>query len=406
MDILIISHFGDTYSCNDNDRFLYIANYLQKFHTVEIVTSNFIHTKKAHRGKPEKEWPFKITFLREPGYSKNVCLTRFYSHFIWGLNLLNYLKKRKKPDVVFCAIPSLTGPYLIAKYCKNNNIKFVIDIQDLWPEAYKMVFNIPVLSDVIFAPFTFLANYIYKRADEIVAVSQTYVDRALKVNRKTKIGHSVFLGTNLSDFDNNVNNNPIDEKFPINIPHKKKDELWLAYCGTLGASYDLTCVFKALEIIKNKGINSPKFIIMGDGPRKQEFENYANLKNLDVFFTGRLSYPQMCSLLYYCDITVNPITKGAAQSIINKHADYAASGLPVINTQECNEYRDLIETYKMGFNCINGNAQDLARNLTVLIQNKDLRLKMGMASRKCAEEKFDRKYSYQEIYSLISGDLR
>lgn len=62
---------------------------------------------------------------------------------------------------------------------KINNVRFIIDIQDLWPEAFKMVFKLPIVSDIVFAPFNFLANGIYKRADEIIAVSDTYVNRAL-----------------------------------------------------------------------------------------------------------------------------------------------------------------------------------------------------------------------------------
>ena len=44
---------------------------------------------------------------------------------------------------------------------------------------------------------------------------------------------------------------------------------------TLGHSYDLTSVFDALEILKRKGYNNLKFIIMGDGPLKKKFEGYA-----------------------------------------------------------------------------------------------------------------------------------
>ena len=52
--------------------------------------------------------------------------------------------------MIYCAVPSLTGPYLISRYCKKNKIKFIIDIQDLWPEAFKMVFDVPIIKDIIF----------------------------------------------------------------------------------------------------------------------------------------------------------------------------------------------------------------------------------------------------------------
>ena len=147
MDILIISHFGSTYSETDNDRFLYLANLLTQNNNVEIVTSSFCHEKKVHRNQTEASWPFKITFIEEPGYKRNVCIKRFYSHYLFGLNLYKYISNRKKPDVIYCAVPSLTGPYFISKYCMKNSIKFVVDIQDLWPEAFKMIFNVPILSD-------------------------------------------------------------------------------------------------------------------------------------------------------------------------------------------------------------------------------------------------------------------
>ena len=140
---------------------------------------------------------------------------------------------------------------------------------------------------------------------------------------------------------------------------------------------------------------------MGSGPRKKEFELYAKSLYLDVIFTGYIPYEKMCGILCSCDIVVNPITSGASQSIINKHADYAASGLPVLNTQESEEYCSLVESYQMGYNCKNNDAKDLAYCLIKLIQDNELRIKMGSNARKCAEEKFDRAISYSEIINLI-----
>lgn len=390
MDIVIISEFTSTFSVTDNDRFLYLVKKMCDDHQVEIVTSDFCHEKKQHRNRTEAEWPFDITFLHEDGYPRNVCLKRFYSHIRWGINVEKYLKKRKKPDVVYCAVPSLSGPNRVAKYCEKNGIRFIIDVQDLWPEAYKMVLHIPVISDVLFAPFTWLANGIYKRADDIVAVSETYANRALEKNTKCTSAHAVYLGTDLNTFDQNAREGKKREK--------PAGETWLGYCGTLGSSYDLTVVFKAMELLNEKTL---KFIVMGDGPRLEEFKAYAQQKNLPVFFAGRLPYNDMCALLNECDVVVNPITGGAAQSIINKHADYVASGKPVINTQESAEYRRLVSDYHMGINCDNGNAQQIADAIVYLLKHPEEKMTMGSNARKCAEERFDRAKAYCEIIDLL-----
>lgn len=255
-----------------------------------------------------------------------------------------------------------------------------------------MVFNIPIVSNVLFYPLKKIANKAYKNADAICAVSESYVKRALEVNKKISSGKAVFLGTELNKFDSNVKKNKIK---------KTKDELWLAYCGSLGDSYDIKGVIDALNIVRSRGESVPRFIVMGSGEKELEFKNYAESKGIEAVFTGNLPYEKMCGLLCECDITVNPIVKGSAASIINKHGDYAASGLPVLNTQESEEYRKLVEQYQMGFNCENGNAKDLAEKMIKLIKDSDLRRIMGNNARKCAEEKFDRKNSYREIEKLI-----
>lgn len=386
MDILIISNFCDDFSTVNNDRFLYIANMLSIEHNVEVVTSDFYHTAKRQRNELKDIFPYKITFLHEIGYNKNVCLKRFYSHFVWGLNVKKYLNKRQKPDVIYCAIPSLSAAFFAAKFCNKNNIRFVIDVQDLWPEAFRMVFNVPVLSSIIFLPFKWLANFIYKNADGICAVSETYCQRALCVNKKCSKVTSVFLGTELKTFDDNI------KKIPI--LKKNNGEIWLAYCGTLGTSYDLPLVFESIRIAK---IPNLKFIVMGDGPLMDTFKLCAY--DVPILFTGRIPYDSMCSLLSSCDIVVNPIVGNSVASIINKHADYAASGLPIINTQQSSEFQQLINCYNMGINC--SSANEIAKSLKTLVADDSLRKLMGKNARRCAEEKFDRAVTYKYLINVI-----
>lgn len=391
-DILIIANFVSQIDGDGNSRFVYIANLLKEYSHVELISSSFSHTRKLYRDikNIESNFDFDITLIPECGYSKNICLRRFYSHYCFGKNVFKYLQGRKKPDVIYCAVPSLTAAKLVGDYCKKENIKFIIDIQDLWPEAFKMVIKFPVISNIIFFPFTYFANSVYRSADTIIGVSRTYVDRARKVNQSANC-LDVYLGTDLSYFDKNTSSVHIE----------KGDEIWLGYCGTLGTSYDLTCVFDALKILKDKGERVPRFIVMGNGPKEDVFKEYTKKLELDVSFMGLLPYPKMCAYLKVCDIVVNPIVANASQSIINKHADYAAAGVPVLNTQNSNEYRTLVIDYGMGINCNNGDAQDLAKNLSILSNHLLLRKRMGKQARKCAEEKFDRNNTYSQIVEMI-----
>ena len=396
-DILIISHFVDFPWEKGNDRFIYIATLLQeKGKEVELVTSDFIHNQKKYRNKREllkAPLDFKVTLLHEEKYNKNVCIKRVFSHKGLGKNLKNYLAERRIPDIIYCAVPSLDVARAASDFAEKYHVKFVIDIQDLWPEAFEMVNPFKSINQIVFHEMKKRANEIYKRADAIVAVSDTYLSRGKQVNQKATKGLSVFLGTEFKSFD--------QYKEMQCIP-KGNTEIWIAYVGTLGHSYDLTRVIDAIRMLNNPNI---RFIVLGDGPLKMKFQQYADKKHVHAIFMGRISYPEMVSVLCQCDIAVNPIMKGAAQSIINKVGDYAAAGLPVISTQECKEYRNLIETYQCGFNCDNENTVELAEKIKILIEHPNMRKKMGNNNRKLGEEKFDRRITYPMICQLLIEEL-
>ncbi|MFK4998689.1 glycosyltransferase [Bacillus sp. N9] len=238
-------------------------------------------------------------------------------------------------------------------------------------------------------PYVKKANYIYSMADEVIAVSKTYVNRALKVNNKCRIGHDIFLGVELSHFDKLVKENK--------LLSKPKDEIWVAYIGTLGHSYDLVSVIDALKLLKDRGVTNIKLVVMGEGPLRTRFEEHSNSQGVYAEFTGKLGYAEMVGILSSCDIAVNPIKAGSAGSVINKVGDYSSAGLPVLNTQESIEYRKLVEDNRIGINCINGSKEDLANKLLKLCDDPGLRRNMGINSRRLAEEKFDRGQIYKKL---------
>lgn len=389
MDIVIISQYLreiEDFEGN-NSRFVYLAQMLEGAqHSVEIITSDFMHAPKTHAKKIGELGMVKITALHEPGYPKNVCLKRFSSHKQLAKNMREYLSQRKKPDLVYAAVPSLDVAEVAADYCKKNSVRFIIDIQDLWPEAFKMVFSVPIVSNLAFKPMERKANKIYAAADAIVAVSQTYARRAMSVNRKSMEPTVVYLGTDKDAFD----------RYAHNIG-ANNNGITISYIGSLAASYDLKTVIDAVA-----RITTPvKLLVMGDGAYKEKFENYAKEKGIDAEFTGRLIYLQMVERLMDSDIAVNPIHKGSAASIINKVNDYAMAGLPVVNTQESQEYRALLDKYQAGINCECENPEDVYTALKKLIEDEKLRKEMAQNSRRLGDEMFNRAKTYKKIVALF-----
>ena len=385
--IMIIAHFCDYENENTNNRFNYIFNLLREKYEIKLITSNFCHgTKKYRIDKKLKD----IILLNEPKYEKNICLKRFYSHYIFSKNVKKYLENlQEKPDIIYCAVPSLDVAYEVGKYTKKNNIKFIIDIQDLWPEAFQMVFKVPIISNIIFYPFKKKANKIYSMADYIIAVSETYLERGKKENICE--GETIYLGTEKSLIDN-------IKKIDL---AKEEEEIWIAYVGTLGSSYDLNIIIEAISKLNSFLKEKVVFQVMGDGPLRENFEKFTKEKQIKAKFWGNLEYQHMIGVLKNCDIAVNPIKKNSAGSIINKVGDYAGVGLPVINTQENKEYRDLVEKYNIGFNSSNDDVDEIVKKIEKLINDKKMKKIMGKNNRRLFEEKFDRGQIYRNIFKLI-----
>ncbi len=383
MDIIIIANFCGDFQRSDNNRFQYLASFLGKDHEVELLTSDFLHSTKKHRA-PHSAPQFRVTMVHEPGYPRNICLRRFYSHWEFGRNVKKYLDSRKKPDVIYCAVPSLDAAKAAAEYAGRNRVPFVLDIQDLWPEAFKMVFRIPVISDLIFLPMKKTADAIYRSADLVISVSDTYAQRADQVN-KTAEKAVVYLGTDRTMVDSCVQET-----------RSEHDGIEVAYIGSLEKSYDLENVIRAVSLCR--GI---RLVIMGEGSKRESLQKLAQEQGIACEFTGRLPYPEMVARLCQCDIAVNPIKRGSAGSVINKVGDYAMAGLPVVNTQECEEYRNLLVRYQAGLNCRCEDARDMADKLQLLADDPELRYRMARNARTLGEEKFDRSKTYQSICDLL-----
>lgn len=399
-NISIIANFCRPFDGRVDGRFLYLAEMLSgDGNKVELITSDFMHGRARYKDAPASQmYKSKLTYVHEPAYYHNVSLKRLFSHFVWGKNVSKYLNSLEKPDCVYCAVPSLTAAFLTSKYCKKHKIPFIIDVQDLWPEAFALAIKSRFLQRILFAPMFWVADSIYNSADLVLAVSETYKERALEKNKKCRDSLCVYLGNNGAVFDE------AKEKYRVS---RQDNEIWLCYIGTLGYSYDIPCVIDALKLLENNKELKKKvrFILIGDGPLRVRFEKYAGEQKVNAEFVGRKPYEEMVGLLCSCDIAINPIVKNSAASIINKVGDYALSGLPVINTQECQEYRDLLDEYKCGINCRVGDSEQVASAVQYLVNNEGVRKEMGVASRRLGEERFDRRKTYRKIVASISAGI-
>ena len=367
-------------------------------YNVTLYTSKFQHWTKEHREtwrKRYKSLPYNICFLDEPGYKRNLDLRRIKSHQILAVELMHALEDSAEYDLVYALIPPNNLAREAAEYARRHNVPFIVDVSDLWPEAMRMVLDVPVVSDVLFSGFAADAKRVYELANAAIGTSNEYAARPLADH--PNLPHiTVYVGNDLARFDRGVNaySHAID---------KPEDELWVTYAGTLGTSYDIETLCEAIKIANDQSEMSIKGKILGDGPDRERFQKTAREMGSPVDFLGYTDYDHMAAWLAKSDILVNSLVKKAPQSIVSKIADYLAAGRPMINTGTSPEFCQKVELDGFGVNVEPEHSGKLAEALLTLAANAELREDMGKKARSIAETQFDRACAYAKITDTVEG---
>ena len=387
-------------------RFRFLSSLLSKEgFDVTLVTSSFQHWEKAHRDTSRacyRDYPFRVAFIDEPGYRKNLALARMRSHRIAARNMRTFFdaafaEDPRAFDLVYCEIPPNDVARACAEAAAARGVPFVADVNDLWPEAMQMVLNVPVVSDIAFFPFARDAARVYRLLDAAVGTSNEYAARPARDREKPYPHITVYVGNDLAAFDAGATARAGDVSKPAG-------ELWAVYAGTLGASYDVETLVEAVRLADEAtGPSGPRVRakILGDGPDRSRLEALARSSGAPADFLGYAVYPLMAAYLKASDVVVNSLVKGASQSIVTKIGDYLASGKPMINTGESPEFCAKVASDGFGVNVAPGDAYALAEAIREIAAHPALGKAMGSKGRRIAESEFDQGVSYCKIVDLI-----
>ena len=380
-------------------RFRYLCDFLTEAgYQVDLITTTFQHWEKAQRDIEKirkSDYRFGLKFIYEPGYKRNVDIKRIRSHRIAAKNLTALLEREGDYDLLYAEIPPNDVALACGEFAKKKGIPFVADVNDLWPEAMRMVLDIPVISSILFYPLQRDAEKVYSLVSGVIGTSDEYRDRPFENQKRDVPKATVYVGNELSVFDSGA------EKTSGDIV-KPEEEFWVTYAGTIGTSYDIRTMLLAAEELAKRGKENIKIKILGGGPLKDELEALARDKKINnAEFAGYAPYDKMAAYLKKSDILVNSFVRKAPQSIVTKIGDYLAAGKAMINTCMSPEFRNKVENDGFGVNIEPEDAGILADAIEDLYRDEEKRLEMGRKARQIAEEQFDRPKSYRKIEELI-----
>lgn len=381
-------------------RFISIAEEaLKRGHEVTFFASTFKHNTKNQRYKEDTvvdlDENYHLVFLRSLAYKRNVSLKRLYSHSEFADSFKAMLRDREKPDVILIAFPPIELTHSVADWAKENEVPFVIDIIDPWPEVFLNVLprKLRFAGRFLFMHAQKSVGQSLLKASAVSAISNQYLSWAESLVKSDLDKHCFYPATDLASIvecRSNFKEKPVE---------KREDRLIVIYAGSLASSYDIPCILGAAEILEKVAGQEVLFKIAGSGYQEDLIRSYeSNHKNLE--FLGRLPKDELLKHYFNSDLGMTQHVRGATQSVTYKLFDLLGNGLPVLNSLE-SEMQDIIVQNEVGMHNAPGDAQQLADNILMFLKDPDLLRQYKTNALNLTEEKGDSKVVYGGMVDLL-----
>jgi len=374
---------------------LRVAKYLSRMGCkVDVLTSYPIYPygefKRKNRLFSEEEmgnikvmriWTFQPTKPSPPVCQRLLQYLVFPLHAFLRLVPI-FLFSRKKYDAVITSHPpepTLLLGYLIKKFTR---IVWVAEFRDPWLEA---AVELGFISEknILYILSEKLRKSALLSADIFAYASKHIRDRFVKRYRVK--ARQIFSPNGVS---------------PEECPLCEKKEKNIIYIGNIGYAYNLENIVKSLSYVADNGL---KLLIVGGGDKKPDLLQLANKLGLKdrIKFVGILSHEETMDL--------------TSKSLIGLHAQKELDFLKAANPIKLLEYMGCgIPFVAIGMGEIERLAKDseaglvvkdepmlIAEAISSLIENNDIRTKMGLNGRKYVEKEYNMPETISKLYQSI-----
>lgn len=194
------------------------------------------------------------------------------------------------------------------------------------------------------------------------------------------------------------------EKFIPNHSFKNTPVNFLTVAGLIEKKgYEDSIV--VIKNLSNMGLEVV-YNIVGDGILREKLELLVSDLGLNdrVNFLGKMTQDQVIEQYRNCDIFIHPSVTapdGSHEGIPTSIMEASACELPIISTFHTG-IPELVENNISGYLSQEHDVKDLTEKAKLLVESKDLRIKMGMEGRKIVNEKFNVDVLTKEVIVLYS----
>jgi len=269
-------------------------------------------------------------------------------------------------DIVHAHLGNLPAPLIAYWYAKKRKKPFVITYHG----EYVIGFGGPFRKFGVFLYHLYFADKLFSNADAIIVPSNNIVTESKLLKKYQDKIKVIPNGINLEEFEISLSKEKCRDK--LDLPCDKKIILFV---GNLIQIKALDVLLNAMKLVVDE-VQDSYLVIAGSGQMQTELKNQSKKLGIEdkIRFVGYIS-DQFSKTLYYksADVFVLPSISECFPMVL---LEASACGLPLV-VSNLESLKAIVKDEYNGIFTITGDEKDLAKKLIYLLQNKDLRLKLG-----------------------------
>jgi glycosyltransferase involved in cell wall biosynthesis len=271
--------------------------------------------------------------------------------------------------------------------------KFIFDHHDINPELYEAKFG---RRDLFYRLLLKFEYWTFRTADISIATNESY--KRIATGRGGMDPGRVYV----------VRSGPQLDKWHILPP---RDELrrgrryLVGYVGVMGQQEGIDLLLRAVQhIVRGLGRADVHFGLVGGGPQLEAMRRLAQELGIadHVTFTGRVPDQELLEMLNTADVCVNPDLANEMndKSTMNKIMEYMALGKPIVQF-------DLAEgrfsARAASLYASPNDAEDLGSKIVALLDDPELRQRMGEYGRRRIETELDWRFEEPRLLAAYEA---
>lgn len=286
-----------------------------------------------------------VTYRRKESAHGNI-ITRYIRDNLTSIREARGISK-SGADILFEDVSY--SSFWSVRAAKKKGMRIVAMIQDVWPD--NAVQSGLIINDgILYRYFELWQRYVYKRADKLICISEDMKDFIVSKGVDEKKIEVIY---NWGYSDDTVNIPWEENKFVEKYGLEKN--FYAVYAGNIGKMQNVELIVRAA-----KKIPDTKFLIIGDGAKREEVEKMA--KEVENIRMLPLQPPKLAEHIYsMAGVNIIPLVEGGPKTAMpSKTGVVLSCGCPVIFCfGSGTRFAEIVEKYGAGTSVSATNEDEL-----------------------------------------------